>query len=120
MTTELSVVLWDMTLNNFFLGTGITAAFGLVGGFAAWFALTISILVIMEGLSAFLHAMRLHWYAMGTTAVLRLKRSRGRVLTRLTAAFCARRVEFNGKFYEGGGYAFQPFSLAKAAKGVTE
>ena len=63
MTTELSVVLWDMTLNNFFLGTGITAAFGLVGGFAAWFALTISILVIMEGLSAFLHAMRLHWYA---------------------------------------------------------
>ena len=60
---ELSVVLWDMTLNNFFISTGVLAAFGIVGGFAAWFTLTIGILVIMEGLSAFLHAMRLHWYA---------------------------------------------------------
>ena len=56
-------MLWDMTLANFFASTGITAAFGLVGGFAAWFTLTVGILIIMEGLSAFLHAMRLHWYA---------------------------------------------------------
>jgi V-type H+-transporting ATPase subunit a len=87
---QLSVVLWDMTLNNFFMATGVMAMVGLVGGFAAWFSLTIAILVVMEGLSAFLHALRLHW------------------------------VEFNNKFYEGNGYPFQPFSLLKAAKGATE
>lgn len=81
MYVELSSVLWDMTLKIWFNFTGSIAVVGLVLGFSMWFVLTIGILLCMEGLSAFLHALRLHW------------------------------VEFDGKFYNGDGIKFEPFAF---------
>jgi len=48
---QLSAVLWSMTLANAFEMTGVTGAI----------FLTLAVLVLMEGTSAMLHALRLHW-----------------------------------------------------------
>ncbi|KAI6164183.1 V-type ATPase, V0 complex, 116kDa subunit family [Pisolithus thermaeus] len=80
---QLSEVLWSMTLEGFLGMPGITGiiALALVG--SLWFGATVFILCIMEGLSAFLHALRLHW------------------------------VEANSKHYGGEGYPFMPLNFAK-------
>ncbi|GAA5849804.1 hypothetical protein JCM3766R1_007022 [Sporobolomyces carnicolor] len=78
---QLSEVLWNMTIESAFEMEGVLAIFFLVAMFTMWFVLTIAILCVMEGLSAFLHALRLHW------------------------------VEFNSKFFQGAGTAFEPLSF---------
>ncbi|EXJ95260.1 V-type H+-transporting ATPase subunit I [Capronia coronata CBS 617.96] len=58
---QLSVVLWNMTLGNAFAMSGGMQIVMIIITFYIWFALTIAVLCVMEGTSAMLHSLRLHW-----------------------------------------------------------
>lgn len=61
ITTELAEVLWDMVLKQALIQQGWIGGVALWAIFSFWGVLTVGILVLMEGLSAFLHTLRLHW-----------------------------------------------------------
>jgi len=83
---QLSAVLWSMTLGSAFSmidngSNGIGGALFLVAMFFMFFTLSCIILIIMEGVSAMLHSLRLAW------------------------------VESFSKFAEFAGWPFAPFSF---------
>ncbi len=61
LCAELSEVLWSMVMHLGLSSRSGGGFFGLSIIFSAFATLTVAILLIMEGLSAFLHALRLHW-----------------------------------------------------------
>lgn len=101
--SQLSEVLWNMVMKMGF-SRSYVGVIMLYFIFAAWAALTMAILILMEGLSAFLHTLRKHHFQM-------------LIGYRITMPLLGLHwVEFQSKFYEGQGVLFHPFSFDKILK----
>merc|ERR1712211_136684 len=87
---QLSLVFFQKTLSMglemSFPANGIVLYFM----FAAWFLITLGVLLGMDVLECFLHTLRLHW------------------------------VEFQSKFYKGGGEKFAPYNIRSLIDGSNE
>eukprot|EP00456_Euglypha_rotunda_P046445 TRINITY_DN3695_c0_g1_i2.p1 TRINITY_DN3695_c0_g1~~TRINITY_DN3695_c0_g1_i2.p1 ORF type:complete len:121 (-),score=6.12 TRINITY_DN3695_c0_g1_i2:115-477(-) len=77
--SQLAAVFWDKMIMQYGISTGNPIL--IFAGFAIWAGATLGVLLAMDSLECFLHALRLHW------------------------------VEFQNKFFHADGYAFRPFNL---------
>ncbi|CAH0478074.1 unnamed protein product [Peronospora belbahrii] len=81
--SELATVFWEKTMLSTINSDSFIAIFI---GFAVFAATTFGVILAMDVLECFLHALRLHW------------------------------VEFQNKFYKADGYKFHPFSFKQTIK----
>jgi len=91
--SELASVFWNRLFIFLYQsgeGSLILQAICAFAGFGGWAGATFAVLLVMEALSAFLHALRLHW------------------------------VEFQNKFYRGDGTQFLPFSYQRLLSGADD
>jgi len=79
--SQLAAVFWERTLLPFIKSEGSSAIIGTYIGCAVFFAVTFVVLMLMDNLECFLHALRLHW------------------------------VEFMNKFFKAEGLKFEPLDF---------
>ena len=81
---QLAKVFWQKMIIEYGAETeGGLGIVMMVGTYAMWFCATFAVLMCMDLLECFLHALRLHW------------------------------VEFQNKFFNADGYLFDPFTFEK-------
>jgi len=88
--SQLSELFWGKVMVEQALTSSLPFPFNaiiLFLGFTVWFVLHLCVIMVMENLSSFLHALRLQW------------------------------VEFQNKFYHGDGRKFSPFSFSRIYEG---
>jgi V-type H+-transporting ATPase subunit a len=81
--SQLAKVFYDNTIGGAIVSGNFILAFV---GFIFFAIITLGVLLLMDQMECFLHALRLHW------------------------------VEFQGKFYKADGYLFEPLSFEKTLK----
>jgi V-type H+-transporting ATPase subunit a len=81
--SQLATVFWERCI---VASIHMNSTLAVVIGYGAFAAITAAVLLLMDVLECFLHALRLHW------------------------------VEFQNKFYRADGYKFTPFSFAALAE----
>jgi V-type H+-transporting ATPase subunit a len=88
--SQLAEVFFSMLMEGNIEKGGVGGAIGLIIKYYFFACVTFGVLLCMDVMECFLHALRLHW------------------------------VEFQNKFYKADGFAFKPFSFSDALKESSE
>jgi V-type H+-transporting ATPase subunit a len=87
---ELAKTFWEMIMASVLARGGALNFFVLAFAYSAFAGCTLGVLMLMDVLECYLHALRLHW------------------------------VEFQNKFYKADGYAFAPFAVRQLLRDCSE